>query len=109
MPTPDPTVNDTKVTEQLPANGDVKAGIYWLKNLTPSTSYYMRAFIVSGGKAYYGKTIHFYTLPKATISYTIRQDGDADAVKRITSAVKDAVDYWTEPHSYAGIHSERWI
>ncbi len=93
--TPDPTVNDTKVTEQLPANGDVKAGIYWLKNLTPSTSYYMRAFIVSGGKAYYGKTIHFYTLPKATISYTIRQDGDADAVKRITSAVKDAVDYWT--------------
>lgn len=102
--TPDPTVNDTKVTEQLPANGDVKAGIYWLKNLTPSTSYYMRAYIVSGGKAYYGKTIHFYTLPKATISYTIRQDGDADAVKRITSAVKDAVDYWTNLTAMQGFN-----
>ncbi|NPD91069.1 hypothetical protein [Xylanibacter muris] len=97
--TPEPTVDDNKTVKYLSKNGK----IYWLQDLTPSTLYYMRAYAVDKeGKAYYGDVIKFYTIPKGTISYTIR-DGGADDVKtRIANATKSAVDYWNNLTSITG-------
>lgn len=99
---PNPTVADSTTTETLSLNGT----IYWLRNLAPSTSYYMRAYAkAADGSVGYGEVRHFYTLPKATISYTIRPDAaNPEPIARITSAVKEAVDYWTNLTSMQGFY-----
>lgn len=89
--TPEPTIKDNTTTEYLENNGR----IYKLSGLKPATQYYMRAYAVTPGRQVgYGETVRFYTIPKGQIAYTIRSGGDAATVKRITDAVKEAVDYW---------------
>lgn len=96
---PEPTVDDSKTVKYLLKNGK----IYWLQNLTPSTLYYMRAYALDNeGKAYYGDVIKFYTIPKGTITYTIRDGGPDDVKARITNATKSAVDYWNNLTSITG-------
>jgi len=86
-----PTINDEVSQYELQNNGT----IYWLKNLTPASKYFMRAYIKTNeGKVRYGKVIKFYTLPKGQITYNMRSGGDSATVARITNAVKTAVDYW---------------
>lgn len=101
---PNPTVADSTTTATLSLNGT----IYWLQGLTPSTSYYMRAYAkAADGSVGYGEVRHFYTLPKATISYTIRpDDANPEPIARITSAVRDAVDYWTNLTSMQGFYPD---
>lgn len=89
--TSEPTINDHRTTSYLSNGGN----IYWLKDLTPSTKYYMRAYVITTGKRIaYGDVIKFYTIPKGGITYTIRDGGDDATKTRITNAVKTAVDYW---------------
>ncbi len=86
-----PTIDDNRTTNYLENNGK----IYRLDQLLPATMYYMRAYAITKGRQVgYGDVIKFCTVPKGTIGYTIREGGDADAVKRITAAVKNAVNYW---------------
>lgn len=97
--TPEPTVDDNKTVKYLVNNGK----IYWLQNLSPSTLYYMRAYAVGNdGNVYYGEVIKFYTIPKGTITYTIRDGGATDVKERITNATKSAVDYWNNLTSITG-------
>lgn len=97
--TPNPTIDDNKTTKYLSKNGN----IYWLQDLTPATMYYMRAYAISTtGEVYYGDVIKFCTIPKGTISYTIRSGGPDDAVARITQAAKDGVNYWNNLTSITG-------
>lgn len=97
--TPQPTINDNKTTKYLSKNGK----IYWLQNLTPATMYYMRAYaIATNGDVYYGNDIKFCTIPKGTISYTIRAGAPDDVNTRITNATKSAVDYWNNLTSITG-------
>ena len=86
-----PTISDSKHAATLTNNGT----IYWLKDLTPSTLYYMRPFVTTKtGKTKYGEPTKFYTLPKGQITYTIR-DGDAEPTARIRAAMETAVNgYW---------------
>jgi hypothetical protein len=94
-----PTINDSRTTKYLENNGK----IYRLDDLTPATMYYMRAYAITKGRNVgYGDAIKFCTIPKGSIGYTIRDGGDADAVKRITSAVKSAVNYWNNLTSITG-------
>lgn len=86
-----PTIDDNRTTKYLENNGK----IYRLDQLLPATMYYMRAYAITKGRQVgYGDVIKFCTIPKGSISYTIRGGDDADAVKRITAAVKNAVNYW---------------
>lgn len=89
--TSEPTINDFRTTNYLSNGGN----IYWLKNLTPATKYYMRAYVITNGRRIaYGDVIKFYTIPKGGITYTIRDGGDEATRARITNAVQTAVDYW---------------
>lgn len=96
----DPTVDDSHTTQYLENNGR----IYRLDGLTPATMYYMRAYAIDKeGQVVYGNVIKFCTIPQGSVSYTIREGGDADAVARITSAVKSAVNYWNNLTSISGL------
>lgn len=97
-----PTIDDNRSTKYLENNGR----IYWLENLTPATLYYMRAYAITKGRQVaYGDIIKFYTIPMGRITYTIRGGDDADAVKRITSAVKNAVNYWNNLTSITDLNT----
>ena len=86
-----PTIDDNRTTKYLENNGK----IYRLDQLLPATMYYMRAYAITKGRQVgYGDVIKFCTIPKGSISYTIRGGDDAAAVTRITAAVKNAVNYW---------------
>lgn len=99
---PNPTVDDNTTKNTLSLNGT----IYWLKDLEPSTRYYMRAYAKDrNGEVGYGDVRRFYTLPKATIHYTIRpDDANPEPIARITSAVEDAANYWTNLTSMQGFY-----
>lgn len=86
-----PTIDDNRTTNYLENNGK----IYKLEPLSPATVYYMRAYAIGqDGNVTYGDIVKFCTIPKGSISYAIRDGGDADAVERITKAVDTAVGYW---------------
>ena len=87
--TPEPTVNDNTTTQMM-TNKD---GIYWLKDLKPATIYYMRAYAKNSyGKAGYGETIKFSTLPKGNVTYWYNDGGDDAANKRVNTAASEACD-----------------
>ena len=98
--TPEPTIYNQKTTKYLENNGK----IYCLEDLKPATLYYMRAYAITKGRQVgYGDIIKFYTIPKGNMGYSIREGGDAAAVKRITEAVKSAVNYWNNLTSIKGV------
>lgn len=98
---PNPTIKDHKTTEYISHKGY----IYWLKDLMPSTQYYIRAYAVSKGKQVgYGEVLKIYTLRKGSLSYTMRSGGDADACARIDAAMKDAVNWWNNLTSIQGVN-----
>ncbi len=96
----EPTINDNRVTNFIDNNG----AIYWIKNLQPSTKYYMRGYAITGGRQVaYGDVLKFYTIPRGTMSYTMRTDGDAAALARINSAMNSAVNWWNNLTSIQGV------
>lgn len=87
----EPTVDDNCTTKTLTNNG----AIYWLKDLTPASKYYMRAYVkTKSGDAYYGDVIKFYTIPKGKITWNFHNRGDAATEKRISDAVNAACNYF---------------
>lgn len=87
----EPTVDDQTTKAYLNNSGR----IYWLKELTPATKYYMRAYVkTKSGEAIYGDVIKFYTIPKGNITWNFHNKGDAATEKRITDAVNSACDYF---------------
>lgn len=98
--TPEPTPDDNVTTTTLSNNGL----IYVLNDLEPATKYYMRPFVkTKDDEVVYGSTIKFYTLPKGTMSYSIRDGGDASARERIRKATQEAVDYWNNCTNILGV------
>lgn len=92
-----PTIDDQTCTAYLSNNGN----IYRLSDLTPSTVYYIRAYVQkTNGDVIYGDPIKAITRPKGGVSYGIRDGFPADALTRIQSASKQAIDLWNE---YTGI------
>ena len=87
----EPTVDDETTKAYLNNSGR----IYWLKELTPATKYYMRAYVkTKSGEAIYGDVIKFYTIPKGNITWNFHTRGDAATEKRISDAVNSACDYF---------------
>ena len=97
----EPTIDDLTTTTFLNNNGR----IYWLKELAPATKYYMRAFVKTrAGETGYGDVISFYTLPKGTMTFGIRDGGDAAARERIRQAADKAVDLWNNLTNIQGVY-----
>ena len=96
-----PTVDDALTTAYLSNSGR----IYWLKELTPATRYHMRGYVrLKSGEVFYGDVIHFYTLPKGTMTYGIRDGGDASARERIRQATERAVNLWNDLTSIQDVY-----
>lgn len=98
---PEPTILDNRTTEYIENNGH----IYVLRNLTPSTIYYIRAYALTKGYAVgYGDAIKVITIPKETITWSYNNGGDAKSNARINAAVGSAVEYWNNLTSIQGLH-----
>ena len=90
--TPEPTIDDTRSSQVLNNNGE----IYCLKNLTPATKYYMRAYaIMDNNEAYYGEAIKFYTIPMGNVTYWYNNTGDDAANKRVNQAATQACEIFS--------------
>lgn len=92
-----PTIEDNVCVAHLSNNDN----IYNISGLNPSTVYYIRAYVKkTNGDVVYGDPIKAITRPKGGVSCGIRDGFPADALKRIQSASKEAIDLWNE---YTGI------
>ena len=101
---PDPTVLDNRTAEYLSNNGK----IYWMKGLTPATTYYVRAYAITNDYAVgYGESVKIITIPKGKMTWSYNEGApDAEANKRIREAVADAVDtYLNHLTSISGFHT----
>ena len=97
---PGPTIRDSHTTEFIDNNGC----IYVMRDLTPSTVYYARAYAMTDDNAVaYGDDIKIITIPKGTITWKYDNTGDEATNKRITSAIVSAVDYWNNLTSIQGV------
>ena len=98
---PEPTILDNRTTEFINNNGY----IYVMRNLEPSTIYYVRAYAMTQGNAVgYGDPIKIITIPKGQITWTYNNGGPTDANARINAAVGSAVDYWNNLTSIKGLN-----
>ena len=98
---PEPTILDHRTTEYLENNGR----IYVMRDLEPSTIYYIRAYAMTKGYAVgYGDAVKVITIPEGTITWQYNDGGPADANARIRTAVGSAVDYWNMLTSIKGLH-----
>ena len=89
--TPEPTVDDIVNNKQLTNQGI----IYYFTDLKPATKYYMRAYAINkDGEVGYGDVIKFYTIPKGSITLSMRDGGDQTTYNRIKAAAEKAIDYW---------------
>lgn len=90
---PEPTIFDNRTTEYLENNGK----IYVMRNVEPSTIYYVRAYAITDNYAVgYGDVRKIITLPKGGITYSYDNGGPADANQRINEALASAVGYWND-------------
>lgn len=86
-----PTVMDSRSTLAYDNNGT----IYMMKNLTPATVYYVRAYAITKDYAVgYGQEVKVITLPKGNIKWTYDYSGDEATNIRIASATKEATEYY---------------
>lgn len=96
-----PTIED-QVSNAFLSN---QGRIYNLSGLTPSTIYYIRAYVKKGnGDIVYGEPVKAITRPQGGISYAIHDGFPSDALTRIQSAAAEAIGLWNE---YTGIHGLR--
>ncbi len=98
---PEPTVLDSRTTKYFTNEGN----IYHIENLKPSTVYYMRAYAITSGNAVgYGDVIKFITIPKGSVSYSLRSDITGDMLVRMEAATSSAVGYYNDLTSIKGHH-----
>lgn len=93
-----PTIEDNTCQTYLSNNGN----IYSISGLESATVYYIRAYVkLKSGEVVYGEPVKAITRPRGGVSYTIRDGFPSDALTRIQTAAKEAVELWNE---YTGIH-----
>ena len=99
---PNPTVLDNRTTEHfdLVANPhyDMNGVIYYIKDLEPSTVYYIRAYAMSKTYAVgYGDVLKVITIPKGNVTYTLHDDNVS-----FREGVESAVYYFNNFTSIKG-------
>ena len=97
-----PTVLDNRTTEYINHSGK----IIKMTDLKPATVYYARAYVLTTKYAVgYGEPIKIVTLPKADITWSYNNAGDAATNDRIINACKTAFDYyWSNLTSIQNYH-----
>ncbi len=98
-----PTYHDMRTTDYLNQSGK----IYWLKNLTPGTIYYMRAYAITKTYAIgYGDVVKVVTVPKANVNYKMNSGWpDAATEARVKAACEQSKQLWNDLTSINGYNS----
>lgn len=96
---PEPTVLDQCGTDYLDYNGRI-----YRMPMKPGTLYYIRAYAITKNYAVgYGDVIRMSTLPQGDVRYIYYDNGaPAEQNERITSALADACNWWTNYTSIRG-------
>lgn len=96
---PEPTVLDQYSTDYLDYNGRI-----YRMPMKPGTLYYIRAYAITKNYAVgYGDVIRMSTLPQGDVRYVYYDNGaPAEQNERITSALTDACNWWTNYTSIRG-------
>ena len=95
-----PTVLDNRSTLAYDNNGT----IYMMKDLTPATVYYVRAYAITKDYAVgYGEEVKVITLPKGNIKWTYDYGADEAANNRIATATQEATEYYNNWTSSTGL------
>lgn len=98
---PEPTIYDNRTTFSYSNNGD----IYNIKDLTPATLYYVRAYAISGSYAVsYGDVVKIYTRPFGTTTFSYGNEGDEGQNTRIRAACEEGVWMWNNISGIQGFH-----
>ena len=100
---PEPTVLDNRTTEYYNHNGN----IYHIKDLKPSTVYYIRAYAMNQTYAVgYGDILKVITLPRGAVTFTLNASvtNSGEHYPRIKEAVETAVEYFNSYTSIRGLH-----
>lgn len=94
-----PTLADDRTTRYL----DHVGYIHILDNLTPGTTYYIRAYAVnSSNRVGYGDVLRIYTLPRSTkLTYNLN-GADDEFNARINSTMQSLMGYWNACTSIVG-------
>ncbi len=100
---PEPTYSDMRTTEFLSNNGK----IFWLKNLTPGTIYYMRPYALTRGYAIgYGDVLKVITIPKGNVNYKMNAGWPDQATEdRVRAACEQSKQLWNDLTSINGYNS----
>lgn len=98
---PEPTVLDQCSTDYLDYNGRI-----YRMPMKPATVYYIRAYAMTKNYAVgYGDVIKMSTLPQGDVTYTYIANGaPVEQNERITTALTDACNWWTNYTSIRGFH-----
>ncbi|WP_293785960.1 hypothetical protein [uncultured Pedobacter sp.] len=93
--TPSPTINSSKVKHNNAGLGKFRVS---LKDLTPKTTYYARAYAINSKGASYSSEITFKTIAKGNVTYTINKSSnptneEMDVYARIKAAADSACWY----------------
>lgn len=96
---PEPTLLDHRTTNYYSSNGYM----YAIKDLSPSTVYYMRAYVLTHDYAVgYGDILKVITIPKGSVSYSLSSNVTQEHYTRIDNAMATAVNYFNELTSIQG-------
>ncbi|MDR1120597.1 MAG: fibronectin type III domain-containing protein, partial [Dysgonamonadaceae bacterium] len=100
---PEPSILDNRTTQTFSNNGY----IYRMRNLTPATVYYVRAYAITKTYAIgYGDVIKIITIPKGTVTFQLNSSVTSAAGhhERIKAAMESAVDYFNKLTSIQNHH-----
>ena len=94
-----PTVADERSSRYL----DHVGYIHVLDNLTPGTTYYIRAYAVNTNfRVGYGDVLRIHTLPAGSFGYNFNATGDAEIDARIQGSMDALIGYWNQTTSLTG-------
>ncbi len=96
-----PTVEDSRSTRYFDNNGK----IYIMENMTPSTVYYARPYVLTDGyQVAYGDELKIITLPKGGMTWSYNNGGSAEENDRINAAMEYGMYVWNMLMSTQGFH-----
>lgn len=100
--TKEPTVLDERSSNFYTHNGE----IYYMKDIKPSTIYYMRAYAISDGyQVGYGETVKVVTLPEATCTWEWHRNSATDEEDaRCRQACAEAIEDYNYCSAFKGFH-----
>lgn len=100
--TKEPTVLDERSSSYYTHNGE----IYYMKDIKPSTIYYMRAYAISDGyQVGYGDAVKVVTLPEATCTWEWHRNSATDEEDaRCRQACAEAIEDYNYCSAFKGFH-----